>query len=75
MLGFVWGFLKYHHPIIATGKYNWDYELFRILPKLKNIANKQERDDLLHTLSYDLDVMSNLTFPPGHASDNVHRFL
>ena len=30
----IWGFLKYHHPAIAKGEVNWDYELFRILPKL-----------------------------------------
>jgi len=32
VLGRVWGFLKYHHPRIATGEKHWDYELFRILP-------------------------------------------
>ena len=32
LLGKVWGFLKYHHPAIGTGDYNWDYELFRMLP-------------------------------------------
>lgn len=30
----VWGFLKYHHPQIAAGEVNWDYELFRILPAI-----------------------------------------
>ncbi|MDF1697768.1 MAG: S41 family peptidase [Saprospiraceae bacterium] len=34
-LGRVWGLLKYHHPEIARGNYNWDNELFRILPYLK----------------------------------------
>jgi C-terminal processing protease CtpA/Prc len=33
-LGKVWGFLKYHHPAITSGKRHWDYELFRILPKI-----------------------------------------
>lgn len=31
----VWGFLKYHHPEIAKGNFNWDYELFRIMPAVK----------------------------------------
>jgi C-terminal processing protease CtpA/Prc len=31
-LGRVWGFLKYHHPAVAAGKRQWDYELLRILP-------------------------------------------
>ena len=26
----IWGFLKYHHPAVAKGNYNWDNELFRI---------------------------------------------
>lgn len=33
-LGKKWGYLKYHHPMIAKGKYNWDYELFRVLPSV-----------------------------------------
>ncbi|MEL7163612.1 MAG: peptidase S41, partial [Bacteroidota bacterium] len=32
LLGKVWGVLKYYHPDVASGKYNWDYELFRALP-------------------------------------------
>jgi len=32
MLGKVWGFLKYYHPQVTSGKLHWDYELFRILP-------------------------------------------
>ncbi|WP_197492242.1 hypothetical protein [Arachidicoccus ginsenosidimutans] len=31
-LGMIWGFLKYYHPAIIQGKYNWDAELFRHLP-------------------------------------------
>jgi Peptidase family S41 len=33
-LGRVWGFLKYHHPLITSGGRHWDYELFRILPSV-----------------------------------------
>ena len=47
LLGRIWGFMKYHHPAIATGDYNWDYELFRLLlTYLKAIDNKQ-RDEIL----------------------------
>ena len=47
LLGRVWGFLKYYHPEIAKGNYNWDYELFRFLPKYTNIQSKSERDSLI----------------------------
>lgn len=42
LLGQLWGFLKYHHPAIAKGDYNWDNELFRLLPRyLKCKSNAQ----------------------------------
>jgi len=47
LLGQIWGFLKYHHPKIAKGKYNWDYELFRIIPKYVKAKNDLVRDSLL----------------------------
>jgi C-terminal processing protease CtpA/Prc len=28
----VWGFLKYYHPLVTSGQFNWDYELLRVLP-------------------------------------------
>jgi C-terminal processing protease CtpA/Prc len=31
-LGKVWGFLKYHHPLVTAGQRHWDYDLFRVLP-------------------------------------------
>ncbi len=46
-LGLVWGFLKYHHPGIAEGLYNWDYELFRILPEYLEAKDNSSRDELL----------------------------
>jgi C-terminal processing protease CtpA/Prc len=46
-LGLIWGFLKYYHPHIASGEYNWDYELFRILPKVLKAENMKARDEIL----------------------------
>ncbi|REC42097.1 MULTISPECIES: S41 family peptidase [Chryseobacterium] len=45
-LGFIWGYLKYYHPNVAEGNYNWDYELFRIYKKTENAA-AEERDQIL----------------------------
>jgi C-terminal processing protease CtpA/Prc len=47
ILGLVWGFVKYYHPAIAKGEYNWDYELIRILPKILAANNTTDRDKLL----------------------------
>lgn len=46
-LGLVWGFLKYYHPQIAAGNYNWDYELFRMLPKYMDCKNAAQCDAFL----------------------------
>ena len=46
-LGLIWGFLKYYHPAVADGDYNWDFELFRILPEILNSKNTDERDVIL----------------------------
>ena len=47
LLGRLWGFLKYHHPAVAKGKYNRDYELFRILPAYLNTNDNRQRDKIL----------------------------
>ena len=48
VLGLVWGYLKYYHPAVAAGNYNWDYELFRILPKVLATKSANERDAVLY---------------------------
>lgn len=45
-LGLIWGYLKYYHPSVAEGSYNWDYELFRIYPKIAGVSADQ-RDKIL----------------------------
>ena len=40
--GKIWGFLKYYHPNVADGKFDWDKELFRILPKVRASISKEE---------------------------------
>jgi len=47
LLGKVWGFLKYYHPTVAGGKFNWDYELFRILPDYIKTTKQDDRDRML----------------------------
>tara|TARA_R110002153_G_C13281717_1_gene494125 strand:- start:25 stop:1665 length:1641 start_codon:yes stop_codon:yes gene_type:complete len=38
----VWGYLKYYHPKVAEGTYNWDEELFKVLPQVKTATNIKE---------------------------------
>jgi C-terminal processing protease CtpA/Prc len=47
ILGKVWGFLKYFHPQIAAGKFDWDKELVNFLPGYLKINTANERSDSL----------------------------
>jgi len=47
ILGKVWGYIKYYHPVVTHGGYNWDYELFRILPEYLEVESRDERNALL----------------------------
>lgn len=47
IVGKVWGFLKYYHPEVRKGKFNWDYELFRIVSRITAVKSKSVRDSIL----------------------------
>jgi C-terminal processing protease CtpA/Prc len=47
VLGKIWGFLKYHHPAVGNGEYNWDFELFRVAPKILAAKTISERNKIL----------------------------
>ncbi len=38
----VWGFLKFYHPAVAGGKYDWDQELLNREPLLLSLKTKEE---------------------------------
>jgi len=38
----VWGFLKYYHPKVAAGEFNWDQQLIDILPKIEKAHTRKE---------------------------------
>ena len=39
LLGKIWGFLKYHHPEVGKGKYDWDDELLQFLSEYLDQKN------------------------------------
>ena len=66
VLGKVWGFLKYYHPRVANGDYNWDYELFRITPKVLEAKSQSERNAILNSW-----ILSLGEFESGKASERT----
>ncbi len=47
LLGKVWGFLKYHHPAVTGGTRHWDYDLLRLLPRMRDAADEKEAAGVL----------------------------
>lgn len=42
----LWGFLKYYHPQVAKGKFDWDKQLFDILDKTKAAQDKASLSEM-----------------------------
>ena len=60
-LGQLWGFLKYHHPAVANGDYNWDMELINLIPQVL----EAEHDSIWKNILDDwLDRMPTVTENP-----------
>ncbi len=38
----IWGFLKYYHPNVAKGNYNWDEQFITTFPKITDAKTKEE---------------------------------
>lgn len=58
-LGKIWGFLKCYHPSVAKGNYNWDNELFRMMPKALQCKTTVERNALLSLWIRELGGFNN----------------
>lgn len=43
----VWGFMKYYHPAVRAGEYDWDNELLCIMPSLVSLPSKDRRNEIL----------------------------
>lgn len=57
-VGKVWGFLKYYHPQIAAGNFNWDYELIRMLHK---VLDQTDTDSVNALLINQIDELGDIT--------------
>ncbi|WP_338648512.1 S41 family peptidase [Flavobacterium sp. KS-LB2] len=55
----IWGFLKYYHPEVATGKFNWDEELIKILPKIKAATDTESLSQIYIDWIGNLGVVKN----------------
>lgn len=70
----VWGFLKYYHPKVAAGKYNWDYELFEIMPSVINAKSTSDRNKILYKWTKGLGNIKESKHPAVIDSANIKMY-
>ncbi|MFZ0597762.1 MAG: S41 family peptidase [Flavobacterium sp.] len=56
----VWGFLKYYHPKVANGDFNWDNQLLETLPKIEKAHTKAEFSVVLENWIDDLGAIKEI---------------
>ena len=74
LLGRIWGFLKYHHPEIAKGNYNWDYELFRMLPEYLELTANSSVNLRTRDVSF-LNMTRDVSFLNMTRDDSLFNML
>lgn len=61
----VWGFLKYYHPKVANGEFNWDNQLLEKLPKIEKAQTKEEFSLILENWIDDLGPVREIAPIPS----------
>ena len=67
LLGRIWGFMKYYHPAIADGDYNWDAELFRVMPDVLKAQDTNEINEIFIRWIDSYDSSGDHRSPPSTA--------
>ncbi|SFE40128.1 S41 family peptidase [Spirosoma endophyticum] len=57
-LGEVWGFLKYYHPAVATGRLNWDEQLVTLVPQIQQAHDRNELSTIYLRLIDNLGIVT-----------------
>ena len=57
-LGMLWGFLKYYHPKVCSGLYNWDGVLFLAINKIIKTKSSAESSKVMEDLVDELGEIS-----------------
>ncbi|WGH75463.1 hypothetical protein P8625_15555 [Tenacibaculum tangerinum] len=64
----IWGLMKYHHPDVSRGIYNWDLELISLLNSIEDIV---EQEELNKELNYFITKYDNSATEFKNISINI----
>ncbi|WP_136666795.1 S41 family peptidase [Flavobacterium sp. H122] len=68
----VWGFLKYYHPNVAKGDFDWRNQLTEVLPKIEQAKTKEEFSSVLENWINSLGEIKKVE--PIIESDTIKYF-
>ncbi len=71
LLGKVWGYLKYHHPRVTGGCFDWDAELLGVI---EDAAAAQSRDEASHVLGRWIRNLDEPLRECGHEPSGSEHF-
>jgi hypothetical protein len=65
----VWGFLKYHHPAVAKGKYDWDKVFLEKITTVETLNSKEELNNFYYSWINSLGKLKTDSYrtPPANA--------
>lgn len=68
----VWGFLKYHHPLINSDVYNWDDEFFNLIGDIDSANTKEDIKNIFSRLLKKFPIYD--TFSINNENRNILTF-
>lgn len=63
-VGLIWGLLKYHHPDISQGFFNWDLELIKLINEIEKVDEQEKLNNEL------INFVKKFTKPTTKFSNN-----
>ncbi|MDD3038451.1 S41 family peptidase [Bacteroides sp.] len=70
----IWGFMKYYHPEVRAGKYDWDKELFSIIPSFNCVPSKEKRNEILTEWVNKFDIAMKIGFEEALLPNSVKMY-
>ncbi len=68
----IWGFLKYYHPNVANGNFDWQNQLRNVLPQIEEAKTKEEFSTVLENWINSLGEIKKVE--PIVVSDTIKYF-
>lgn len=70
----IWGFLKYYHPEVASGNFNWDQQLLKYLPRILKSNDKESFSNVFSDWINSLGKLTNVNHDEDHKNYFENNF-